>query len=180
MNLAKSKKGDQTFNVLTFMFFRVGFLLVVFFFLVFLYKSYIVTTLDVSDLEAQVFMHSILNSKNGIILEDADIGRSYPEIIDLSRFNDQTMESMLQNSISYGKENRHIAAKFTLKDPDNKLMKEIVYNKEWYDRWHILAKTRVRGPGGAKETIKPFYVLIKDNNNLQEGILEISVAIPNS
>jgi len=162
------------------MFFRVGFLLVVLFFLVFLYRSFILTTVDVSNLESQIFMHNMLNNKNGIIFTDEDIDRSYPEIIDLSKFNNENIGPTLSNSISYGDENRHIAAKLTLKDKNNQVIKEIIYNEKWYGIWHTLAKTEVRGPGGAKEITKLFYILIMDGDNLQKGILEISVTIPNS
>jgi len=183
MKILRNKRADQTFNVITFMFFRIGFLIVVLFFMVFLVKGYITTSLDVSNLEAQIFMHSILNNKNGIIFNNENTGRSFPEIIDLSKFNNENIASALENTIDYGKDKRHIAAKLELKDIENKKLEnteQIIYNEEWYNRLHTLAVTKIRGPGGAKEIIRQFFVLIKDEDDIKKGILEISVVIPNS
>ncbi|MAE42771.1 hypothetical protein CMO93_03295 [Candidatus Woesearchaeota archaeon] len=180
MNLKTNKKGDQTFNTLTFMFFKVGFLIIVLFFLVYLYKSYVVTKIDVTDLEAQIFTHSILNNKDGIIYYDEEIDRSYPEIIDLSKFNDKTMEQIESNSIFYGKDNRHLAAKLELIDESGQIINKIVYNNKWYERWHTLAKTKVKGPGGSKEIVSSFYVLIKNKETIEKGFLNISITIPNN
>ena len=126
-------------------------------------------------------MHSVLNSKNGIIYYDEDADRSYSEIIDLSKFTDENIVSTLESSINYGEEKRHLAAKITLKENDDiEDIKQIVYNEEWYDRLHALASIKVKGPGGAKEIAKQFFVIIKDGDSLSKGTLEISVVIPNS
>jgi len=180
MKFRKNIRANQTFNVLTFMFGKIGFLLIVLFFLVFIYNSYFVSSLDTTELESQLFMHSMLNNKDGFIFFDKITKRAYPEIIDLSKFNMITLDSIQKNSINYGEDNNHLAAKITLQKEDSDEITSLIYNEKWYSRWDTLARTGVKGPGGAKEYTKSFYVLIKDKEDLTGGFLEISVTLPNS
>ena len=65
---------------------RILFLVVVMFTVMILIRSYVATTIDTSELEANIFISRILYSPNSISYFDSDIGRTYQGVIDINKF----------------------------------------------------------------------------------------------
>jgi len=155
-----------------------------------LIRSYIVTTVDVFDAQAEVFHDRLLYSTNGISYYDHEIGRLYPGVIDMEKLDQQNFDSIILNSVYYGKEhvdpqsgfeNREIGAKMTAYSDDNPLYttKVAYYNKDYYEYYRdvALGLKGVKGPGGARKKGKISNVLIKDGNTIVPGKLELEVVI---
>ena len=175
-----NKRGNIAFNVLMW-FFKIFFVIIVLFAVVLLIRSFIITELDIFNAEADIFVQKILMSRNGISYTDPDLDRVYPGIIDKVTFESFEIESLLNTSIYYGKDNKKIAANITLKNDAGNTIRSIVYNKNQYHYWKVLLEASwISGPGGVRSKTKQFNVLIKDQDSIQNGFLIIEVIIPNS
>lgn len=171
-SILKNKKSQTSHTIIKSIYWFV-FLIIVLISIVFLVKGYINTKIDIKEIEAELFYQELLFTNNGIIYKDEITGRSYPGIIDIQRFN----KDILDNSISYGKENHILAANITLNY--NKDTKYFIYNEEWHKRWLPRAKSRLPGSGGANIILKQSYVLVKENEKLIPGILQAKILYPN-
>jgi len=173
-----NKKG-AVFNTLMW-FFKIFFLVVVLFTLIFLVRSFIITELDIFNAEADIFIQRLLLTRNGFSYYDEDLDRVYPGIVDLEKFSSVDIDKLLNNSIYYGPENKRIAAGITLRDENDNTIKSIYYNPEYYLWWKEMLEARwIKGPGGVSAKTKkiPVWILGDGFNN---GFLEIEVIIPNS
>jgi len=143
--------------------------------LVFLINMFTVNELNVQGLEADVLKSRILYSKNCISFYDSDIDRSYPGIIDIKKFNEDT----LNNCIYFKDENRNIAAKLILADSKNQEIKTIYYNEVWYENW--LPLISIPGPGGSKSFSSDLNMVMKDETGaFKDVFLNLQIIIPNS
>ena len=157
---------------------KIIFLIAVLFAVVILIKVFIVTHIDVRQVDANLFVNRVLLSKVAISYYDEDIGRVYPGIVSLKRF--QEISSINPNAldeeiISYGADNPILAAKMNL---SREGYADIVayYNKENFDRWEPRVLPGVKGgPGSVKSFQKQKYVLVKDGDALLPGILDFFV-----
>jgi len=174
-----NKKGNLVFNTLMWIF-KIFFVVIVLFTLVFLIRSFISTELDIFNAEADIFIQRLFMSRNGISFYDENIGRLYPGVIDKNSFLLSNIEDRLNYSIYYGIENKRIAANITLMDSQGTI-RSVIYNPDYYDRWKMLVKALwIRGPGGVRPKTKEFNVLIREEGSFKPGILKIEVIIPNS
>jgi len=172
-----NKKGlfseDAVFMILNLLL-----LIIVAVFLVFLINLFTVQELDIQRLEAEVLKDRILYSKNCISFYDSEIDRSYPGIIDMEKFSEEN----LKNCLFFVEENRNIATKLTLLNPNNEEIKTIYYNKEWYDKW--LPLIGIPGPGGVKDFSYTLNMIVKTNENNKEkyenSFLNFEIIVPNS
>lgn len=157
---------------------QIIFLIAVLFAFVILIKVYIITYIDVRQVDANIFINRVLLSHGGISYYDQDLDRLYPGIIHLERFLGLTLSNpnnLDEEIISYGDDNPILAAEMTLK---RKGYADVVayYNKEKYDVWIQKALPNVKGgPGSVKTFEKHRYVLVKDGNSLLPGILEFFI-----
>ncbi len=151
------------------------FLIIILLSVVFLVKNYVKMTIDIKDLEAELFYQESIFTNNGITYQDEITGRTYFGIIDIDKFNNRTFTK----SISYGPTNYFMSANYTLKNKDNTLLKSFVYNKEWYEKWKPRAKTFWPGPGSATILKKQSSVLVKDKQNTIPAILYVEIIYPN-
>ncbi|MBI4439377.1 hypothetical protein HY638_00225 [Candidatus Woesearchaeota archaeon] len=154
---------------------------VVIFTIVFLLRSFVRTSIDVFDTETSVFAHRLLylQSLNYVDSE----GRIHPGMIDLSKYSQEKISEAMGQEIFYGKDNRYIAAKISLKNLDDgsKTYREIYYNPVLYERaGRIYHAGLTQGAGGVRGVKKAFYVLISDNEKIQKGVLDVEVIFPNS
>jgi hypothetical protein len=157
-----------------FLFYRFIIVCIVALAMILLVKTYIVTNIEIQETHAQLFMYDVLNFKQGISYYDAEIERTYPGIISLESF-----QTSLDERMDYG-DYTLIAAKFDLFDSTGQLLGTTYYNKEWYERWILLAKTSWTGIGVPAEYIENKTVLIKNNDGtMNQGVLQIDVVMPN-
>ncbi len=157
---------------------QIIFLVAVMFAVVILIKVFIITHIDVRQVDANIFVNRILLSKGAISHYDEDIGRVYPGIISLERFQEisSTNPTNLDEEIMrYGTDNPILAAKMTLKRNG---YADIIayYNKENFDRWEPKVLPGVKGgPGSVRAFEKQRYVLVKDGDTLFPGILDFFI-----
>lgn len=176
----KNKKAITTFEILMWIP-RIIFLVVIMFVIMILIRSYITTTTDVSELEANLFVNRLLYSPTGISYFDSSINRAYPGIIDIDKFKMQSTEKFLEKSVYYGGKNREIGAKLSLKDLSENQENIIFYNEDFFKEQKKLVDAGFTlGPGGARGYTKNYDVLIFKNNALNKGTLMIEIVVPNS
>lgn len=131
-------------------------------------------------IESEILFNRILYSNNGLWFYDEEIDRLYPGILELENFdNKEKIEKSLNRSIHYGDENKRAAAQLILKE-NEKDFNPVYYNEEKYKEWIEQYKAGwTVGAGGKKGKNKKVNVLIKKDENLVPGILDITVLIPN-
>jgi len=152
--------------------FRIGFLMVALLAFFLLVNFYIVNRIDTNRLQAEV-------TANRIIYSDAimwqDNSRVYPGIIDINKFNDDT----LGRRIDYATKS-HAAAQ--LKIIDNKDGTEkyppAYLNKAQYENFQaIIGK---EGKGSATMYTKDYPITYRNGDESNYGTLIMNIIIPNS
>jgi len=172
-----SKKGLISFNMVM-MIPRFIFLTIVILAIVLLVRSFVISKIDVKDIESDLFVQRALLSTSGINYYDSDIQRSYPGVVDTSKFNADTFaESMAYSS------SQVLAANITLYKDDyarGKAVKSFYYNEKWYINWYPRTIKQLPGPGSVilKTYIQP--IVIKDKDENYPGFVEFKVILPNS
>ncbi len=174
------KKGfiDTTW---IFLFYRFIVVLAVAIAMVILVKTYIATEIDIQKTHADLFVHNLLNAKDGLSYYDPTIDRVYPNIISLTAFQDTTtLEEKLMERMDYG-EHPLIAAELQLFTSEGEALGAVYYNKEWYERWIVLARVFWKGAGSTTAYAENKTVLLRsDAGTLKQGILQLIVVMPNS
>lgn len=157
---------------------QIIFLIAVMFAFVILIKIFIITQIDVRQVDANIFINRVLLSKGAISYYDKDLNRMYPGIISLERFREigSLNPNMLDKEIiSYGADNPILAAKMTLKREG---YADLIayYNKENFDRWEPKVLPEVKGgPGSVRAFKRQRYVLVKEGDVLLPGILDFFI-----
>jgi len=153
---------------------------IIFIVTVMLVNRYVLTKVDVQDLEASLLIDRMIYSKNCFSYYDNDLKRPYPGIIDLEKFTSENLDSC----IFYGKDeegqlkNTYTSAKLVLKNLETDEKYSIFHNQDKYSDWYPLRG--ISGPGGTKLYEESNYVLIKTDNGFEKGILNFYVILPNS
>lgn len=174
------KKAALTFESLMWIP-RIIFLVIVIFSIMYLIRSFITTTIDTSELQANLFAYRILYSLNSISYADTDIERLYPGVIDLGKFNQQNTDRFLERTIYYGDKNNEIGAKLLLKDLQDNQEFTTYYNEDFFkEQKKLVDSGYTEGPGGARGYAKNYNVVIREDDSLHQGKLTIDVVIPNS
>jgi hypothetical protein len=173
IQIRKNKKGQIQYFMENA--FRIGFLivaLVVFFMLI---NFFILNKLETQDLQAQVLSNRIIYS-DAIMYEEENTFRIYSGIVDMKKFNDETINEKINYPIK-----RHATASIELIDNvDGKSIKTIYLNKAQYDNLNILASSSTEGKGGAAKYPKTYPVTYYDKGDYRFGTLKIMIIIPNS
>lgn len=151
---------------------RLLFLIFVTMSIVMMIRHFVILNIDVSETEAMVLMNRIMYSPC-ITYYDSGIGRGFPGIIDLGKFNSNTLD----NCISYGDDNDYASANITLIDLDGRNLGTRYYNKFGYEVWKPRAD--MVGPGGAKSYFDTRYVLVDTGGDRVAAVLFMEVIIPN-
>ncbi len=170
-----NKKGffDAVVNV-----FRLLFVIVVFYSVLFLARAFIVQRVDTFEVESKLLSQRLAMS-NEINYFDAETGRRYIGVIDLQKFNSGEIGQKLLNSVYYGKANSEASGKLTLTDLEENKMYEAYYNKGLYYEKKVLIEAKLIGKGSAKNLETFFYVLIKDGDKMKRGTLKVEAILPN-
>jgi hypothetical protein len=129
---------------------------------------------DVRPVQREVLFNRLLYQPNSIMLTDDFTGQVYPGIIDMDKFNNETLD----NSIKYFYE-RQIAAKLELYDSEKNLVQTAYLNSVWFNRMEPLARAKVGGASSGVIKSRTVPVSYKQGTVLQPGYLKIEVLTPN-
>ncbi len=117
----------------------------------------------------KIIVNRLFFSANSISYVDETIGKVYPGIIDIEKFENNVLDASF-----FTRENKAAAAKLDLINLDTNETKEAYINKDLYDRWKNYVKFE------QYSSVKDqFYVLIKDGDNQYSGLLKVNVLMHN-
>lgn len=159
-------------------FFRLLFVIVVFFSIITITKLSIKEKIDIFEVESKLLVHRLILSKD-LNYVDVEINRRYVGIIDIEKFNSEDFKKNILNSIYYGKINSEASAKIVLEDTEIGEFYETYYNEELYKEKKVLVEAKLIGIGAARGFVTEFYVLIKDKDKIRKGVLSIDAVLPN-
>jgi len=153
---------------------------VIFIVTVLIVNRYIMSKVDVQELEASLLIDRMIYSRNCFSYYDDDLLRPFPGIIDLDKFTSENLDSCIfYDYDSEGKtKNIYTSAEVILTYLDSGEEEIIFHNEWWYSNWYPLRG--IRGPGGTKSYKESNYVLIKTENGLEKGRLDFDIILPNS
>lgn len=177
------KRAGITFSTLIFAFYRMMILFMVALALVLFVRQFVKASIDISDVESELFAQGLMKSPDGLSYVDPVTGRVYPGVIDYDTFTDIPKLEEKLNNVFYYEKNMFIAADVELLSQDGKQFKSAApayYNKDMYQVWYPLAKTGFIGAGGAELYKKIYPVLIREQSGYTEGLVRITIVMPRS
>ena len=157
-------KNGVSFKILNMTFFRIFYITLAFFVVWLFTISQIQDKIEITDVQNTILTQRALYSPSSFIYTDADSGIYYPGIINITKFNDDTINNSFQIN--------NIAKRFQLKY--DKKQSTAYLNKKLFDRWEPLIKFDKY----SQETVWK-YVLVIDNNNFKKGRLRIDMVRQN-
>jgi len=131
--------------------------------------------------ESEILFSRILYGNNGLWFHDEEIDRLYPGTLEFENFNNkEKIEESLEASISYGEKNARAAAQLIFEDADGTKSEPVYYNEQKYKEWIAWYQAGITAGAGARQgTTKEFNILIKKQEELIPGRLEVTILIPN-
>jgi hypothetical protein len=171
------KRGELHFNVILMAFFRFIVLFLVAITMVFFVMHFMKMSLDISEVESELFIQSVMNSPHSI--SSVEDGRVYPGIVDLSVWRNPSQLSAQLEATFHFDTTQPIAAKLELISTKT-TFEPVYYHEDRFKTWYALAKTLFPGPGGAKALEKRYPVLVKDGTLYSPATLRITIATPNT
>ena len=186
LNMKKINKKGIAFKQMMY-FIRIPIAILVALALYFMVQSAIHSTVETSALEAELFTQELFDVPGFLTEKDEETQRHYKGIINLEAFaNTAAMQALLEQHFDYD-EFTLIAAKIELKELDStpveynkQPVNPVYYKKEWYERWEVLSDALLKGVGSADKYKRTKLVQIKEGNNIQSGIVEVTVVVPRS
>ncbi|MFH1399600.1 MAG: hypothetical protein ABIG95_05820 [Candidatus Woesearchaeota archaeon] len=169
--ITKKAQLSMTFNV-GLLIPRLIFMIIATLTVVMIVKTFLIVNINVSEAEAKVMMGRLIYSPYCISYVHPETGRSYPGMIDLTKFSTDRIE----NCIHYGESNDYLAAKLTLYFKDNGETESRFLNERGYAVWKPLAD--MNGPGSSNYYSDIFYVLVDDKGKIRRAVLSIEVLSP--
>jgi hypothetical protein len=141
---------------------------------VFLVFKFVALSVDIKNSEGNILINRLISSPGCLAYTDKTLGRSYPGIIDLSRFNPET----LNNCIYFGESNDFAAASLNLTTIGTGAVYSAYYNEQGYKI--LYPKAGAQGSGGSMLFVEKRYVQIMDESGLKGGLLIVQLVLPNS
>src|SRR3989338_1313694 len=137
-------------------------------FLVYLSNQAIAYSLQTSDLESQLFVHSLFLSPRGVSVYDPALDRVFDGTIDLATFSDTAhLEAQLAEAFQ-SVDPPLLSAQLNLTDVNGKSFEyqgdvvfPILYQKTWFERWVVLSGSFLSGKGTAHVYHEQRYVLVR-------------------
>lgn len=173
------KKASISFQSLIWVF-RIIFIIIMCFSVIFMIGAFISTHIDVFEAEADIFFQRLIHSKNGISYYNEEIDRLYPLVIDLDKLKSDSFKEEIEKSIYYGDKNKQVGARIHVQDLEKKINLTLFYNKEFYNSKKVLVDAKLtEGPGGARAIVREISVLVKEGQDLRKGMLLVEVVIQN-
>jgi hypothetical protein len=155
---------------------RIIFLVIVSVSIILLVSLFIKTEIDTSQTEADLFAYQLIYSAHGISYHDPFSNRIYPGEIDITASSPPNFQKILNISF-YSK--KKIAAKLEIQNLDTNQKTEAMFDP-WgrFGKW--IVKEGIKGIGGVDVFRKEMYVLIRDQDKVNKGLLKMTIVIPRS
>ena len=168
-----NKKGIMAFNFIA-MIPRIFFLIVAMLACVIMISMFINQNFKTQNVQADILITGMMYGAGGVGYYDSVIGRNYPYIVKL----DSLSESNLNTFFAYPNNNL-ITAEITILDQNEKELKKIYYNKQWWKNWEPLMYSRIKGIGGVKKSEQKFPIIYVDSKNTEKmGVIRFRVLQP--
>lgn len=171
------KKGfvdDQVYWVIRLMYYNI-----VFFVLLIMIFSFMAMRVELKEVESRTYINRVLFSQDSVFYYDEKLERTYPGIVDVKKFNEETLNLSMDFRSAIENENTYLA--MCLNITYQKLgMENLVacYNSKWYNRF--LPRAGKRGKGGAQMWQEDYFVLVRDEQgNLEPGTMNVRLLMPN-
>ena len=176
-----NKRGDTISDHIVLWIPKFIYLIIAFLSVIFLLRLLILNNIDASDAEARILANRIFYSPNVISYFDKDIERGYAGIIDFEKYRkleNIDINEMDTKTITYGQDNKLIAAKLTLDNIETNAEDTAFYNKDSYNFWEPrILSTVTGGSGSVKSIMEQRYVLIKTKDTMYKGILKMQIIV---
>jgi hypothetical protein len=162
---------------------RLFFLIVVALAIVMLARAYFNMSVEVTKQDMTIFNNRLFFDTS-LVYQDKITDRIYPGIFVKEKINDSNFVQSVSETIFYGEENHHIAAKIQLKSSEEELVS--FFNpgtQKGYDEWILLAKSNILGLGGAikEEYVLPNIIIIdQDVKNTKTALLNLTTVMRRS
>ncbi len=162
---AIGKKGMFLFFQMIFAFYRIFVLTLIIISLVLITKLYINVSIDTQQAEMELFQYQLLSAKQGISHYEPSINRVYPMVIDYTALkNKNQLEMQLQNSFHF-QDKPLVAAQIDVSIDQNALdyesFESVYYYHDYFDQLSVLARSKIKGAGGAKMLEKEIPVFVR-------------------
>ena len=130
--------------------------------------------IEIFHAESQLIIQRIVYSAEGINFYDAELDRTFPGMIDSTKFS----SGHLQSVFNLPDDDQHLAVKLslTIEGEEEKLA---YLNQEWFDRWIELTSFLGKGGRQLKSEIFPVIYFDKEQKLKKQGILKVEVIIRN-
>jgi hypothetical protein len=171
MRLDKKADYDVTLDQ-GWLVFRMILMIIIALSIVILVNRFLVLTVDVRELEANLLLNRLIYSPDCLSYQD-DTLSAKPGIIDLQKFS----EASLSNCLYFGERNDFAAANLSLVFFDTTPRNSTYYNSVGYQL--LSPRTGLTGPGGSTRLSDWRYVLVKDSTGFRKALLLIDVVVPN-
>lgn len=163
------KKKGQAFTMLQYYAIRIPVILILVVIFVYVASTMESRALSSHDTRKEIILNRIFYSPNSISYYDESINRVYPNIIDIRKFDDVTLDAAFSTRVT-----KVLTGRLELINLENDEMHEAYINKEQYDRWKHYTKF-----DQFENFIDRKYVLLKDEDGLHKAIIKINFVIPN-
>jgi hypothetical protein len=162
--------------------FRIGFMMVALLAFFLMISFYMNNKIDPRYLQAETFKARLINS-DAMMYRDPVTSVVHTGWVDMEK-----MRNPLDNSIDYGKYERHVAAKVKIlskpdaQNPDGQFIIETYYNKDMYENWKVLIKAQnFQGKESATMYISEYPVTCYYNIQSSDYCtMVVEVIVPNS
>lgn len=168
------KKAILSYDIFMFGFIKLILLATIVVFVMFVVYLLVVNDVGVERLRAQIFVERVSSSPDCFPYYNEKIDRYYPNIIDFTEFEKETLEKCIDHG-----DKKFISAKLILENLDkpkelDKNPKTLFYNEDEYKKWLPFSFDERY----YLKVNKQRYVLIRENDKLYRGKLQIEVVTP--
>jgi hypothetical protein len=193
MRLFSGRKGIMFFNFLV-MIPRILFLVIMLIVCVILIRMFLNDKFNINDVQAEILIDGLIYGTGGVSYYDPVTGRLYPEIIDISQLDGAKLDQGLFYPENHMMTARILVEKpiteytdmslmdryFRGEDPKFLTLKDVYYNKVWYDNWEpLLVFKNLGGIGGVIDKNMRLPVLVREpDGTLMTAYVNFQVVQP--
>ncbi|MFA6088881.1 MAG: hypothetical protein WC755_03380 [Candidatus Woesearchaeota archaeon] len=117
-------------------------------------NSFIISSVNTDNVEREIILERFLYSCDGFIYNDNSIGRCYPGYVDILKFSQSNISSVLMYQAKF------LSAKFTLEYDDG------TSQTAYYDEKHYKKYSDMSGLGSMVERVnKKYFVIVVNQTN---------------
>jgi len=145
---------------------RVAVVTIVTIFLIFLLNNYVHREITTDQLESNLILSRAIYAPN--CFSYSDEAKSYPGIIDSTKFNDNVANSCMNN--------KNIGIKLSITDLSDTLISEVNVNNDIIEDWPLCQVKRKKFTCNTESS----YILLKKDNELMPAKLKLEVLNKNA